>query len=158
MLGGLILQDPAATAHFPVAVELFRRAAAQGNLDAEYNLGVCLRRGLGVAADVEGAERSYRSAAQRNYVPAQVALADLIAERATSNAAWAEAAECFRLAAESGNPVAMTRLAQLHERGQGVRLDRQTALVLYQRAAAAGNDEAGRAARRMAANSDGKPP
>ena len=117
---------------------------------------MCLRRSLGVAADVEAAERSYRSAAQRNHVPAQVALGDLIAERATSNAAWAEAAECFRLAADSGNPVAMTRLAQLHERGQGVRLDRQAALVLYQRAAAAGNEDAKLAVVRMAASNDAK--
>ena len=67
LLGGLILENPEEAARFPQAVELFRRAAAHGNIDAEYNLGVCLRRGLGVAPDAKAAERSYRAAAERNH-------------------------------------------------------------------------------------------
>ena len=50
LLGGLILEDTDNEARFPQAVELFRRAAELSNVDAEYNLGVCLRRGLGVPA------------------------------------------------------------------------------------------------------------
>ena len=47
------------------AVDLFQRAAAKGNLDAQYNLGVCLRLGLGVEADDVEAEHQYNSAARQ---------------------------------------------------------------------------------------------
>ena len=116
MVGGLILQNPQDAASFPEAVDLFRRAATQGNADAEYNLGVCLRRGLGVAVDNNAAEHFYRSAAQRNHVSAQLALGDLIAQSATSDVQWLEAARWYRLAAESGNAPAKERLVQMQAR------------------------------------------
>jgi TPR repeat protein len=115
LLGGLILESPENAARFPRAVELFRRAAAQGNIDAEYNLGVCLRRGFGVGPDAQAAERSYRAAAERNHVSAQLALGDLIAESATTDAEWLEATHWYRLAADSGNAAANARLAELQE-------------------------------------------
>jgi TPR repeat protein len=115
LLGSLILQKPTPPANYGEAVELFRRAAAQGNVDAEYNLGVCLRRGLGVTADTEAAERCYRIAAQRSHVSAQLALADLIAASAANDAQWLEATRWYRLAADSGNESAKVRLTQLQE-------------------------------------------
>ncbi len=113
LLGGLILESPDQAARFPRAVELFERAAAKGNTDAEYNLGVCLRRGLGVRQDAKAAERSYRTAAERNHVSAQLALGDLVAERAATEAEWLEATHWYRLAADSGNAAAQTRLAEV---------------------------------------------
>jgi TPR repeat protein len=115
LLGGLILESPDNAARFPQAVELFRRAAVQGNVDAEYNQGVCLRRGLGVAADAKAAERSYRVAAERNHVSAQLALGDLIAERATTDTEWLEVIHWYRLAADSGNAAAKTRLEEIQD-------------------------------------------
>jgi TPR repeat protein len=113
LLGGLILESPENAARFPLAVELFRRAAAQGNTDAEYNLGVCLRRGLGVKPDAKAAERSYRAAAERNHVSAQLALGDLIAERAATDAEGFEARLWYRLAADRGHAAAKARLAEV---------------------------------------------
>lgn len=46
------------------AAELFRRAAAQGNPLAEYNLGYCLEHGLGVPRDPTQAYAWYRRAFQ----------------------------------------------------------------------------------------------
>ena len=43
ILGGLLLQHSSDSSDLVQAVDLFRRAAALGNLDAQYNLGVCLR-------------------------------------------------------------------------------------------------------------------
>jgi TPR repeat protein len=116
MVGGLILQDPQECARFPEAVDLFRRAATQGNADAEYNLGVCLRRGLGVAVDDHAAEHFYRAAAQRNHVSAQLALGDVIAQTANSDVQWLEAARWYRMAADSGNTPAKERLLQMQAR------------------------------------------
>ena len=106
------LENPEEAARFSQAVELFRRAAAHGNTDAEYNLGVCLRRGLGVAPDAKAAERSYRAAAERNHVSAQLALGDLIAESAATDAERLEASHWYRLAADSGNTMAKQRLTE----------------------------------------------
>jgi uncharacterized protein len=84
LLGGMILEDPAQSARFSRAVELFRQGSALGNADAEYNLGVCLRRGFGIAPDREQAERHYRNAALRGHESAQLALGDLIAQNAAT--------------------------------------------------------------------------
>ena len=106
LLGGHILENPYNAMEYPYAVELFARAAAKGNTDAEYNLGVCLRRGLGVEQDFAAAEQIYRAAAEKNHVSAQLALGDLVMERAALDADWAEAAHWYQLAADSGNAVA----------------------------------------------------
>jgi TPR repeat protein len=116
LLGGLILQDQDSAERFTEAVDLFRRAAAQGNTDGEYNLGVCFRRGLGVNLDEKAAEQCYRSAAQRNHTSAQIALADLIAWDTSDENSWREATHWYRLAADTGNAVAKARLTLLIER------------------------------------------
>jgi TPR repeat protein len=118
LLGGVILQNPVSEDLYPEAVELFRRASAQGNVDAEYNLGVCWRRGWGVVADDTTAEQHYRAAAERNHVSAQLALADLLAARAANEVEWTEATRWYRMAADSGNDAARARLAELQETRQ----------------------------------------
>jgi TPR repeat protein len=130
-------------------VDLFRRAAAKGNLDAQYNLGVCLRRGLGTATDDIEAHYHYRAAAQRGHRSAQLALGGLIAETATSEAGWLDAARWYRLAADAGHPAAMVSLAQLYDVGRGVKQDRHTALALLRQAGTAGHADAEREAQRL---------
>jgi TPR repeat protein len=132
-------------------LDLFRRAAAQGNLDAQYNLGVCLRLGLGVPRDDAEAERLYSGAAQRGHRSAQLALGSLKAQSATTEAAWQEVARWYRLAADSGHPAAMASLAQLYESGRGVTVDRSAALTLYRQALAAGDADAALAVQRIEA-------
>jgi TPR repeat protein len=46
------------------AFSLFERAAAQGNTNAEYQLGVCYENGIGVAADIDKAVEAYRKSVQ----------------------------------------------------------------------------------------------
>jgi hypothetical protein len=113
-----------------------------GSLDAKYNLGVCYRRGLGVARNDSEAERLYRAAAERGHRSAQLALASMREQSATSEADWVEALHWYRLAADAGHPAALLSLAQLYERGRGVAADRREALVLYRQALAAGAADA----------------
>ena len=61
------------------------------------------------------AERSYRAAAERNHVSAQLALGDLIAERADTEAERLEAIHWYRRAADSGNEAAKMRLSEMQE-------------------------------------------
>jgi TPR repeat protein len=113
LLGGLMLESSDDSARFPRAVELFGQAAAQGNTDAEYNLGVCFRRGFGVTPDRKQAELHYRSAARRDHESAQLALGDLIAQSAATELEWHEAIHWYRLAADRGNAVAKVRLTEV---------------------------------------------
>ena len=71
-------------------------------------------------ATTREAERLYSAAAQQGHRSAQLALGGLKAERARTNAEWAEVAHWYRLAADAGHPAAMASLAQLYERGRGV--------------------------------------
>ena len=48
-------------------------------------------------------------------ISAQLALGDLIAERAATDAEWLEATHWYRLAADSGNDAASARLAEVQE-------------------------------------------
>jgi TPR repeat protein len=56
------------------AMEWWRLAAAQGDLDAQYNLGVCYERGEGVEVDYEEAVKWYRIAAKAGHEDAYRAL------------------------------------------------------------------------------------
>jgi TPR repeat protein len=99
LLGGQLLQhgreatDQADGDDQALAADLFRRAAAKGNVDAQYNLGVCLRHGLGVRRDDAKAERLYTAAAQRGHVLAQQALRVLQAQYASEESEMVVEAE-----------------------------------------------------------------
>ena len=53
------------------AVKSFRKAANEGNPDAQFNLGVLYSRGHGVPQDHEQAAKWYRKAAEQGDAPAQ---------------------------------------------------------------------------------------
>jgi TPR repeat protein len=151
LLGGVLLQQSSHATDQPQAADLFRRAAALGDRDAQYNFGVCLRRGLGVARDDLEAEKCYQAAARQGHSSAQLALGSLKAQNARAAADWIEVAAWYRLAAEAGHPTAMMALASLHESGQGVAVDRGAALKLYRQALAAGLADAAAAIQRIEA-------
>jgi len=58
---------------------LFGQAAAQGSVEAEFSLGVCFHRGIGVAADIEKARLHFGRAAHGGHEPAKAALLELAA-------------------------------------------------------------------------------
>jgi TPR repeat protein len=155
LLGGLLLQfapDATDRAHAEEqarAAELFRRAASKGNIDAQYNLGVCLRRGIGVLRDDAKAELLYTAAAEHGHVSAQLALGTLKAQNATKEADWEDVAYWYRQASDAGHPAAMASLADLYETGRGTVRDRSAALALHRQALAAGHEESGAAIKRI---------
>lgn len=65
---------------FAGARAAWEAAAQQGDVRAQYGLGVLHRRGLGVAADPGEAARWFAMAARRGYRPALSALAGLARE------------------------------------------------------------------------------
>ena len=57
--------------------ESYRKAAEQGDAEAQYNLGVCYENGIGVEKDLFEAVRYYRMAAKQGYKDAKKRLNDL---------------------------------------------------------------------------------
>ena len=56
------------------AVKWFRKAAEQGNVDAQFNLGLCYEYSKGVAKDIDEAAKWYRKAAEQGNADAIKAL------------------------------------------------------------------------------------
>ena len=58
-----VIIDP--SADYSEAVKWYRKAAEQGNKQAQYNLGVCYESGRGVPQDYSEAVKWYRKAAEQ---------------------------------------------------------------------------------------------
>jgi uncharacterized protein len=114
------------------AFDLFQQAAESGQVHAQVNLGYCYQKGLGTQADSAKALHWYRSAARRNFAPALLNLGCMYeASRRTA----AKSAEMYRRAAEQGLVSAQRGVANLYDRGIGVRRDIHAALTWFSKAA-----------------------
>jgi hypothetical protein len=141
LLASLLLQGEATGEVALEAADLFAQAARMGDVDGEYNLGVCFQRGVGVVADQDMALQLYRSAAEKGHPSAQLTLGDLSFEIGGAKGLRA-AAGWYERAAAQGVPGAAFALARLYETGAGVEADREKAIVLNAQAAQAGHAEA----------------
>eukprot|EP01045_Picozoa_sp_COSAG04_P029855 COSAG04_NODE_5014_length_1781_cov_1.618906_1_plen_575_part_10 len=122
-----IARDPAA------ALDYFERAAEQGNVEAEFNLGVLESRGEGAAGapDQVAARGHFENAAHGGHIPAQNGLGVMYLQgqgNVTRN--QSKAREYFQMAAESGDGDGMANLASLLGSGVGIAAaDRQEAAM-----------------------------
>jgi ankyrin repeat protein len=89
--------------------------AEQGNLESQYILAALYELGLGVAGDPAKALDWYRTAAEKRFVDAQVRLGSLLATGDASAAALIEAQSWWRLAADTGEPLAVAGAALLSD-------------------------------------------
>lgn len=155
------------------AVRLLEEAASLGSAPAQFNLGVVFLRGMGTAVDIEEAAVWFEMAAEAGHPRAAYNLAVLYqrgdgieknlqeaarfygiaagAGDALSHYALAllpatggKAVEHLRIAARAGVTLAQNRLAIMLARGDGVRRDRETALMWFQVAAGMGAENAAR--------------
>ena len=139
--------------NMPKAEALYISAAQTGNFKARYRLGMLYSAGALLARDVKKARRYLTLAAEGGDKDALATLAAL--EQPTGSrtpfqqAEWlgasgrqAEAAGLYRELADAGNPQAQTRLAWMHEAGQGVDRDLREAARRFEIAAVAGEAEA----------------
>lgn len=124
------------------ALEYFRRSAAQGYTEAQFELGAMYAAGEGVGRDPAEARRWMTRAAQAGHRPAIVVLADayigggLGVEEAERRGP--EALQWIRLAAEHGHAPALDRLAAAYRNGEmGLGVNVQEAAALEVRARAA---------------------
>ena len=123
-------------------VKLYRKAAEQGNADAQYNLGLCYAKGVGVTKDLTEAVKLFRQAAEQEDAKAQYNLGRCYARGYGINKDSAEAFKWFRKAAEQENELAQYNLGWCYIKGVGIAKDETEALKWYRKAAEQGNQDA----------------
>lgn len=95
------------------AVMWYRKAAEQGHVKAQYNLGHCYYNGKGITQDNEEAVRWYRESANQDFLLAQLCLGDCYRNGEGISRNLKEAARWYRKAAEQGSEDAKTALKEL---------------------------------------------
>jgi TPR repeat protein len=105
------------------AYDIWLPLAEQGDIRAQYNIGVLYDRGLGVPQNFAEATRWYRIAAERGHVDAQANLGYAYEQGRGVPQDFAQAAKWYRAAAERGDIVAQANLGTLYANGLGVEQD-----------------------------------
>jgi TPR repeat protein len=124
------------------AVAWFRKAAEQGNADAQNSLAHAYHEGKAVPKDAAKAVEWWRKAADQNHAGAQNALGAAYDHGKGVPKDAAKAVEWFRKAADQGNVYAQNNLGIMYSLGKGVRQDSTEAVEWYRRAANGGNASA----------------
>lgn len=124
-------------------LRLLKRAAEDGEADAQYNLAVHYVQGRLVEMDVEEGLRWARMGAQQEHVGCIGLLGQALIQGEGGHTDVDAGVALVRKAAGAGQPEAQALLARLHFEGDaGVAVDKAEALSLARRAAAAGQTEA----------------
>ncbi len=105
------------------AFNIWLPLAEQGDIRAQYNLGVLYDRGLGVPQSFAEATRWYQIAAERGHVDAQANLGFAYERGRGVGQDFAQAAEWYLMAAERGDVAAQANLGALYANGSGVAQD-----------------------------------
>ena len=117
-------------------------AAAQGDADAQYNLGGMYYDGLGVTQDYQQSLQWYRKAAGQGHATAQNILGLQYQYGLGVTQDYQQAVQWFRKAAAQGHANAQYNLGMMYRDGEGVTQDYQQALDWYRKAAAQGSEVA----------------
>jgi len=113
------------------AVQSFRKAAEDGNADAQFNLGVMYSKGRGVEQDFARAAHWYRKAAEQEDVPAQSMMGFMHLKGQGVPQDYQQALFWYLRAAGHGYAVAQHNLGVMYAKGQGVPQDYQQAVSWY---------------------------
>ena len=120
-------------------IDALRKAAEQGDAEAQYQLGLCYENGDGVDEDMTQAASWYRKSAEQGNADAQCNLGwcyengEGVAEDMTQAVAW------YRKSAEQGNAQGQNNLGVCYKNGESVTKDVSKAVQLFRKAAEQGN-------------------
>ena len=117
------------------AVTWFRKAADQGNADAQNVLGLMYDNGQGVPQDYVEAVTWFRKAADQGVADAQFNLGIVYGSGRGVKQGYAEAVTWYRKAAEQGHVMAQVNLGFMCANGQGVPQDYVQAYMWFNLAA-----------------------
>lgn len=123
-------------------VEALKHKAEQGDVQAQYNLGMLCEQGKGVPKSYTEAAKWLKKASDKGFVQAQLRLAYYYEVGAFTDMSYVEAAKYYTLAAQQGNAQAMNSLGRYYMDGLGVKKDLNKAKDLFEGALKGGNREA----------------
>ncbi len=109
--------------NYPLALKVWRPAAAKGDPAAAYGMGLLHELGHGVETDLGVAVSWYEKAVAANSAPAAVRLAQLHAEGRGVAQDDVRATALFRLAAMQGSRLGLFKSAEAYRDGRGVAAD-----------------------------------
>lgn len=116
---------------YATAMREWQPLAEQGQVVAQYQLGLLYANGQGVTKDDAKARQWYEKAAVQGHVEAQVNLGILLMYARGGQQDYKMAVYYLRLSANQGNDLAQRRLGQMYERGDGVPQDYVKAYMWY---------------------------
>ena len=116
--------------------------ADQGDVDAQYNLGVIYSIGLGVPENDAEAVKWNRKAAEQGYAKAQYNLGVMYANGDGVPENDAEAVKWYRKAAEQGKADAQYNLGNMYYNGEGIPENHVGAYVWWSMAKTQGDEDA----------------
>lgn len=117
---------------YAAALEEFQPLAQQGNVQAEFYLGLMYDRGYGVTHDDDQAIFWYRRASDQGSLAAQYNLGTKYASGNGVSQDYAEAAKWFGMCAERGLSYGQFSLGDLYMKGSGVKQDVVAAYALFE--------------------------
>ncbi len=127
---------------FSVHHDVLAKQAAEGDIDAEFDLGVCYEQGAGVEQDLEEATKRFRRAAEAGHAEAQCKLGAAYAYGIQVQQDYDQAIAWYTKAAEQGQADAQYALGMTYRYGIGVDDDPTTAAGWYEKASAQGHKRA----------------
>jgi hypothetical protein len=120
------------------AVQRLRQQAEQGDVRAQFNLGVMYANAQGVPQDSGQAIQWYQRAAQQGYAPAQYNLGFMYAYGLGVPQDSGQAIQWYQRAAQQGYAPAQCNLGNMYLAGRGIPQDYGQAMQWYSRAAQQG--------------------
>lgn len=142
-LGYMFDKGELIAANKPEAVAWYRKAARQGNSEAQVDLAIIYETGAnGVPKDLSKAIGWYQKAATGGNPDAQEKLAYFYEHGLGLPKDPATAARLYRSAAEQGKMTAQNNLGRLYQLGNGVKQDKTQAIYWYKKAAEQGSQAA----------------
>jgi TPR repeat protein/uncharacterized RDD family membrane protein YckC len=120
---------------FVQASKLFQSLAEQGDMFAQFNLGVMYTKGQGLAQDYNQAVDWFRKAAEQGLAGAQFRLGSAYDNGRGVAQDYKQAFDWYIKAAEQGNAGAQNNLGSMYDKGLGVVQDYKQAVVWYRKAA-----------------------
>jgi hypothetical protein len=143
LLAELHLKGDGVPKSFPVAAQLFRRAAEKGNLArAQYALGLLYLKGVGVPKNEVEAVLWWQKAADQNFMPAITWVGLSLLEGRGIQKDEEAARKMLERAAEGDEPNAQYTLGRIYEKGLGTKKDPVVAMKWFILAAEQAHREA----------------
>jgi TPR repeat protein len=125
---------------YETAVRLWRLSGDEGNVDAQFNLGLLYSSGQGLPQDDAQALIWFHKAADQGDARAQVSLGGMYRVGRGVRQDYAQAAAWFRKAANQGNRFAQADLGEMYRDGQGAPQDFVRAYMWFSLVASGASD------------------